>query len=70
MPGVRPDFHFDGEAVIYFSLEAVHIVAEIAGARKKRRLSPEAKARLIDQGKAHRFLPQTHGVETLETAQT
>jgi len=69
MPGVRPDFHFDGEAVIYFPLEAVHIVAEIAGARKKRRLSPEAKARLIDQGKAHRFLPQTHGVEIPETAQ-
>jgi len=55
--------------VIYFPLEAVHIVAEIAGARKKRRLSPEAKARLIEQGKAQRFLPQTHGEETPETAQ-
>ena len=67
--GVRPDFHFDGEAVIYFPVEAVHIVAEMAGARKKRRLSPEAKARLIEQGKAHRFLPHKHGVETPETAQ-
>ncbi|MGA8141170.1 MAG: hypothetical protein WB948_10825 [Desulfobaccales bacterium] len=61
MPGVRPDFHFDGEAVIYFPIEAVHIVADLAGARKKRRLSPEAKARLIERGKAHRFLSQNTG---------
>ncbi len=58
-----------GKAIIYFPLEAVHIVADIAGARKKRRLSPEAKSRLIEQGKAHRFLPQTHEVETPEPAQ-
>jgi len=67
-PGAKADFHFDGEAVIYFPPDAVHIVAEIAGARKKRRLSPEAKARLIERGKAHRFLPQKHGVETPKTA--
>lgn len=67
-PGAKADFHFDGEAIIYFSSELVHIVAEIAGARKKRRLSPEAKARLIERGKAHRFLPQKHGVETPKTA--
>jgi len=69
MPGVRPDFFYTGEAIIYFPLEAVHIVVEIAGARTKRWLAPEAKARLREQGKAHRFLPQTHGVETPETAQ-
>jgi hypothetical protein len=36
-------------------------VAELAGARKKRRLSPEAKAWLIEQGKAHRFYPKNTG---------
>ena len=68
-PKVRADFHFDGEAVLYFTLDALHTVAEIAGARKKRRLSPEARAKLSELGKAFRFKPQNHGVETKKTAQ-
>jgi hypothetical protein len=67
--GASADFVFDGEAVIRFPPEALSTVAELAGARKKRRLSPEARARLIEQGKAHRFLPQNHGVEGAEMAQ-
>ncbi len=66
--GARADFHFDAEAAIYFPVEAVHIVGELARARKKRRLSIEAKARLIERGKAHRFLPQKHGVESQKMA--
>lgn len=49
--GTKADFHFDGEAVIYFPLEAIHIVAEIAGARKRRRLSEVHKAKLAEQGR-------------------
>lgn len=68
-PGfIKADFGFDGEAEIYFTKEALPTVAELAGARKKRHLSPEVKDRLIEQGKAHRFLPQKHGVESQETA--
>jgi hypothetical protein len=66
--GSRADFHFDGEAELFFTLEALPTVADLAGARKKRRLSAEAKARLIEWGKAHQFLPQKHGVETQKTA--
>jgi len=42
--GARADFHFDGEAVIYFPLEVLPTVAELAGAKKKRRLSEAHKA--------------------------
>lgn len=50
MPGARADFHFDGEAEIFFPLEAVHTVADLAGARKKRRLSEAHKIKLAEQG--------------------
>jgi hypothetical protein len=68
-PKVRADFHFDGEAEIFFPPELLHIVAEMAGARKKRRLSPEARARLAERGKAYRFKGKKHGVEDAKTAQ-
>jgi hypothetical protein len=61
MPGVQPDFHFDGEAVICFPIEAIHIVAEIAGARRRRRLSEEHKAKLAEVGKAHHFKRKNYG---------
>jgi hypothetical protein len=67
--GASADFVFDGEAVLRFPLEALTTVAKMAGARKKRRLSPEAKARLIELGKAHRFLRKNHGVESEKMAQ-
>jgi hypothetical protein len=66
--GVRPDFHFDGEAVIYFPIEAVHIVAELARARKKRRLSEAHKAKLAESNQAYRFKPKYAASETPETA--
>ncbi len=66
-PKVQADFHFDGEAIIYFPPELVHIVAEMAGARKKRRLSADARTRLKEAGKATQFQPRICGVENEET---
>jgi hypothetical protein len=43
------------ETEILFPAEALHQVAEIARARRKRRLSPEHKAKLTEADKAHRF---------------
>lgn len=40
----------DGEAVIYFPLEALPQVAEMAFARKKRRLSENHRKRLVEAG--------------------
>jgi len=59
--GVRADFHFDGEAEIYFPLESLPQVAELAGARRRRRLSEEEKAKLAEVGKAHQFKPKICG---------
>ena len=60
IPGSRADFHFDGEAVLFFPLEAIHMVAHLAGARKRRRLSEEHKARLAESNKTHRFKPKSY----------
>jgi hypothetical protein len=68
-PGAKADFHFDGEAIIYFSPELVHIVAEIAGARKKRRLSEAHKAKLAEANQAYRFKPKFAASEIPEKAQ-
>jgi hypothetical protein len=68
-PGAKADFHVDGEATIYFSPELVHIVAEIAGARKKRRLSEAHKAKLAEANQAYRFKPKFAASETQEKAQ-
>lgn len=51
-PGCRADFHMDGEAVLYFLPELLHQVAEMAGARVKRRLSPEARLKVAERGRA------------------
>jgi len=59
--GVRADFHFDGEAEIYFPLEVLPQVAELAGARTRRRLSEKHRAKLAEVGKAHRFMPRIYG---------
>jgi hypothetical protein len=50
--------HFDpmdGEVSIFFPARLVHLVAELAGARRKRRLSPKERARLAEVGKGTRF---------------
>jgi hypothetical protein len=69
MPQVRTDFHFECEAIIYFSPELVHIVAEIARARKKRRLWEDHKAKLAEANQAYRFKPKFAASETPEKAQ-
>jgi hypothetical protein len=50
-PGCRADFHLDGEAVLYFPSERLHQVAEMAGARVKRRLTPEARLKVAERGR-------------------
>ena len=58
--GARADFHFDGEAVLFFPLEAIHVVAHLAGVRRRRRLSGEHRAKLVESNKAHRFKPKSY----------
>ena len=55
-PGCSADFGMDGEVVLYFPAEAelLNIVAGMAGGRKKRILTEEQRARLIEVGKAGR----------------
>jgi hypothetical protein len=68
-PGfVRADFAFDREALVFFTKEVLPTVAELAGARKKRQLTPEQKADLVKMGSANRFKSQIDGVETPKTA--
>lgn len=67
--GVRADFDLDAEAVIFFSPALLHTVAEMAGARKRRQLSPEARARLAEMGKAYRFKGKKPGIEYAKTPQ-
>jgi hypothetical protein len=68
-PGAKANFHFDGEAIIYFSPEQVHIVAELAGARKKRKLSEAHKAKLAEANQAYRFKSKFDASEAPEKAQ-
>jgi hypothetical protein len=51
-PEIKPDFHMDGEAALYFSPELLDRVAEMAEARVKRVLSPEAKLKAAERGRA------------------
>jgi len=66
---IRADFALDCEAEIYFTKKALPTVAEIAGARKKRQLTPEQKAELAKRSLTTRFKSQKHGVEDRKTAQ-
>jgi hypothetical protein len=69
VPGfIKADFAFDGEAEIYFTKEALPTVAEMAGARKKRQLSPEQKEKLSKQGIANLERVRKHKVEGEKTA--
>ena len=55
-PGVSLDDWFSGyESVLLFPPELFEQVAETVGARKRRVLSPEHKAKLAEAGKATRF---------------
>ncbi len=53
-PGCRADIDLQGEAVLYFTVELLELVAELAGGRKKRQLSEEHRAKLIEAGKVGR----------------
>jgi hypothetical protein len=53
-PGTKADFGFDGEADLFFPPELLATVAEMAGARKRRQLSAEHRAKLIEAGKLGR----------------
>ena len=53
---------------IIFPAEALHQVAEIASARRRRRLKPENKANLIEAGKAYRFKGKNHGGQAIKPA--
>ncbi len=66
LPGVSADFGFDGEAAIFFPPEILALVAEMAGARKKRhgrKLSAEAKSKLAEAGIAYRFNGNSTGLQ-------
>lgn len=47
--------------VIYFPSDVLPRAAELAGAREKRRLSEEHKAKLAEVGKAHQFKGKIYG---------
>jgi hypothetical protein len=70
-PGCRADFHFDGEAILFFPPEQLDVVAEGAGARVKRQgrpMTPEQKAKLAEMGrealkKLREATSQTHKID-------
>lgn len=49
-PGCRADFALNGEAIIFFSIEVLELVCEMAGARKRRQLS-EAQKEAMARGR-------------------
>ena len=65
-PGVKADFHFGGEAILYFPSDLVVLVAEMAGARKKRqgrKMNAEEMEQLIEAGMSYRFQPKSTGLQ-------
>jgi len=71
MPELEVEW-LDGEAVIYFPPEILDQVARLAGARKKRvgrKLSPDRKAKLVESGKAYRFVGKSTGLQVENLAQ-
>jgi hypothetical protein len=52
--GTRADFHMDGEAVLFFPPSCLGIVATLASGRKRRILTEEQRAALIERGKVGR----------------
>ena len=65
-PGVKADFHFGGEAILHFPPELVVLVADLAGARKKRQgraMCAEEIEKLVQAGEAFRFQPNSTGLQ-------
>jgi hypothetical protein len=69
-PGVCLDDRFDGyETTLFFPLELFDSVAKAVGARRRRVLSPEHKAKLAEAGKVTRFSPGLPGSEDHQNLQ-
>ena len=66
--GAKADFIYDGEAVLLFPPEALQIVCEMAGAKKKRSMSPEQKEVVRERLKAYHFKSKNPVVQEGETA--
>lgn len=66
-PGVKAAFNFDGEAELFFPPTAIHVVAPLAGARKKKRLSSEHKEKLIRGGAASKLRVRFTGLQPRKT---
>ena len=69
-PGTKGDFGFDGEAELLFPPELLATVAEMAGARKKRQLSEDHRAKLLEAEKVGREALQKWQVERSKGDQT
>jgi len=57
-PGTRADFDLDGEVVLFFPPALLEQVAEMAGGRKRRQLSEDQRAKLIEAGKRTLYAPR------------
>jgi hypothetical protein len=57
-PGTWADFALDGEAVLFFPPPLLEKVAGMAGGRKKRVLTDEQRAKLIEAGKRTLYVPK------------
>ncbi len=69
-PGVELDKEFSGwETELIFPPEILLEVGEMAGARKKRRLSPEARAKATERLRAYHLKQKNHAVQPTPTAQ-
>jgi hypothetical protein len=53
---------------VIFPAEALHQVAEIASARRRRRLNPDHKAKFLKAGKTHRFAAKNIGTQGEKSA--
>jgi hypothetical protein len=71
VPGLENEW-LDDEAVIYFHLDFLGLVAKMAGALRKRqgrKLSAVEQTKLIEAGKAHRFKGKSTGRQVENLAQ-
>ncbi len=72
VPGLEHEW-LDGEAVVYFPLEFLEVVAKMAKALRKRRgrkLSAVEQTKLVEAGKAHRFASKSTGPQVENLAQS
>lgn len=63
------DLNLDSEGIIYFPHDLLLIMAELAGAKRKRRLSPQARRKLAKQGIAALESYRNHNVGSEKSTQ-